>query len=361
MQQVLRALMHVISPLVNGQGAPAASPAATSVPQEGRAAPSVTPPAAATAADAAVAAAPSDNSVGRNRPAAQRPLGMSEPLSEMIGGAGLGDAGAGVAEQGAVGQDLVNMLMGAGASSVNVSGPMAMPTQHPEATAAATAATSGASPLPTAASQPPAGVETTAAAQSDQPVSKPAAAPPAAASGSGGTRTNRGAMGLGSALPPREKGGKKSHPRSPVPVASAEEAAGGRQAGGRPGPSNPQQDNVKRARHGDSNDASSTSTAERAASSSAADGQPAGLAQAGMEAEEILRPPPRGAMQADSAGGLDAMLAQMFGGGGGAPGGAGSTGLNLNSLAQVCPAPVLQPPPLLWSLVHCHARLSDQY
>lgn len=368
-QQVLRALMHVISPLVNGQGAPAASPAAASAPQADTGTPTVIPPAggpgratptAAVGTASSAAAAPSDNSRGGSGAAtAPRPLGLSEPLSEMIGGS----AGAGVARQGAAEEDVVSMLMRAGASSVGVSGPMAMPTQQPAAGSTATAITSETAPLPTAASHPTASAETTAAAPvGEQPSSKPAAAAAAAptsaaASGSGGTHPNRGAVGLGSALPPREKGSKKSHPRSPVPVATLDAGAGSRQAGGRPGPSNPQQDNVKRARHGDINpDAPSTSTAERSASASAAAGTDAESTQAGgEEAEEIPRPS-RGAGQAGSAGGLDAMLAQMFGGGGGAADGGGSAGLNLNSLMQVWPLSGCAPHLHLYCVVLCHAK-----
>ena len=344
-QQVLRALMHVISPLVNGQGAPAASAAtaaAASAPQADRATPAVTPPAAggtgraaassATGTASGAAAAPSDNSRGNNRPAAPRPLGLSEPLSEMIGG-DLGTSGAGVAGEGASEEeDVVSMLMRAGASSVGASGPMAMPPQQPGTTGATRATTSDTAPRPTATSRPPASAETAEAPPvGDEPSSKPAAPASAAASGSAGTRPTPGAMGLGSALPPREKGTKKSHPRSPVPVASSNEAGSSRQVGSRPGPSNTQ-DNVKRARHGNTDpDTPSTSAAEGAAPVSAAAGTDAGANQAGAEAEEIVRPP-RGAMQAGSAGGLDAMLAQMFGGGDGAADGGG---LNLNSLMQV--------------------------
>lgn len=348
-QQVLRALMHVISPLVNGQGAPGASPAAASVPQADRGTPAVAPPTAGglgratpsavvgTASNAA--ATPSDNSRGGSGPAAPRPLGLSEPLSEMIGGST--GAEVGVAQQGAAEED-VSMLMRAGASSVGVSGPMAMPTQQPEARSTATATTSETAPLPTAASHPSASAETAAATPvGEEPSSKPAAAAAApasaAASGSVGTRPNRGAVGLGSALPPREKGCKKSHPRSPVPVATHDEGAGSRQSSGRPGPSNPQQDNVKRARHGDTTrDAPSTSTAERSAVGTDAGTDAASTQAGGEEAEEIPRPS-RGTGQAGSAGGLDAMLAQMFGGGGGAADDGGSAGLTLNSLVQVWP------------------------
>ena len=349
MQQVSRALMHVISPLINAQAAPpstsAVAAASTAAAQAGRAAPSQSPlapegrpsqnPPAPGNRSSAAAETASDAGAAGNRPAtAPRPLGMSEPLSEMIG-VTLADATTPGAEQGATAdaQGVINMLMGAGASAVSVSGPMAAPDQQPGVSNATTAAASDTPEAPTAASIPPesTGAGAAAAAGGDQSSSKPAEASDAAAQ-SGGQRPSQRAMGLGSALPPREKGSKKSHPRSYMPTtspSSPDEAAGSRQAGGRPAPSVPQQDNVKRARHGDNTpDALSRSVA-------GTDVQPAAAARAGLDEEEEISRPTRGAVQAGSAGGLDAMLAQMFGGGGGTAGGSGAGGLNLNSLVQV--------------------------
>ena len=121
------------------------------------------------------------------------------------------------------------------------------------------------------------------------------------------------------------------------PNSPDEAAAGSRQPGNRPGPSVPQQDNVKRARHGDT-------TSEAPSRGAAGTGvQPAAPATAGLSEEEEIARPSRGAAQAGGAGGLDTMLAQMFGGGGGAGGGTGSGGLNLNSLVQVRPRMHLSP------------------
>ena len=354
LQQVSRAVMHVISPLINGQAAPpstsATAAASAAVTQAGRVAPSQNP--------LASAGHPSQNPPapgGGSRPAtAQRPLGMSEPLSEMIG-ASLADASTPGAEQRAVAdaQGVISMLMGAGADSVNVSGPMAAPNPQPEASSATTAAASGTARAPSASILPPESTEAGAAAAGDQSSSQSAEATDAAA-GSDGQRASQRAVGLGSALPPREKGSKKSHPRSSMPntaTGSSDEAAGSRQAGsrqagGRPAPSVPQRDNVKRARHGDNiPDAPPRSVP-------GSDEQPAAAARAGLDAEEEISRPVRGAVQAGSAGGLDAMLAQMFGGGGGAAGASGSGGLNLNSLVQV------RAHTLLTSTTHHLARYS---
>ena len=357
MQQVSRALMHVIGPLINGQAAPpstsAVAAASAAVTQAGRAAPCHNPPApegrpsqnppAPGDHPPAAAETTSDAGAGGSRPAtAQRSLGMSEPLSEMIG-ATVADTTSPGAEQGAVAdaQGVIDMLMGAGASSVNVSGPMATPSQQPGASSATTAAASDLAQAPTATSLPRDSTEASAAAAGNQSSSTSAEASDAAA-GSGVQRRNQRAMGLGSALPPREKGSKKSHPRSSMPntsPSSPDEAAGSRQAGGRAAPSVPQQDNVKRARHGDNTpDAPSRSVA-------GTDVQLAASARAGSDVEEEISRPARGAVQAGSAGGLDAMLAQMFGGGGGAAGGLGSGGLNLNSLVQVRPSSYSLPAP----------------
>lgn len=350
LQQVSRALMHVISPLINGQAAPpstsATAAASAAVTQAGRVAPSQNPLASAgrpsqnppAPGGGPSAAAGTASVAGGSRPAtAQRPLGMSEPLSEMIG-ASLADACTPGAEQGAIAdaQGVISMLMGAGADSVNVSGPMAAPNPQPEASSATIAAASGTAQVPSASILPSESTEAGAAAAGDQSSSKSAEATDAAA-GSDGQRASQRAMGLGLALPPREKGSKKSHPRSSMPstaTGSSDEAAGSRQAGsrqagGRLAPSVPQQDNVKRARHGDNIPDAPPRPLP------GTDEQPAAAARAGLDAEEGISRPVRGAVRAGSAGGLDAMLAQMFGGGGGAAGASGSGGLNLNSLVQV--------------------------
>ena len=357
MQQVSRALMHVITPLMNAQPATpstsAVAAASAAVTQAGRAAPSQNPlapegrpsqaPPASGDHPSAAAETASNAGAGGSRPAtALRNLGMSEALSEMIGGATPADSTTPDAEGGAVtdAQGVISMLMGAGASSVNVSGPMAEPNQQPGASSATTAAASDPAQASTAARLPPDSTEASASAAGNQS-SLTSAEASAAAAGSGGQRPNQRAMGLGSALPPREKGSKKSHPRSSMPNTSSsspDEAAGSRQAGGRPAPSVPQQDNVKRARHGNTPDAPSRPIA-------GTDAQPAASARAGLDEEEEISRPARGAVQAGSAGGLDAMLAQMFGGGGGAAGGTGSGGLNLNSLVQVRPSSHSLPAP----------------
>lgn len=287
MHQVSRAIMHVISPLVTAQTAPPSTSAVAS---------------AAAAVTQAGGTDPSSN----NPPAeAQR---------------------------------LISMLMGAGASSVDVSGPMTVSPEQAGPTSATTTSTADRAEAPTAGSPPESG-KTDAAG--DQSSSQPAAAASHASSGSGGQRPSQRAMGLGSALPPREKGSKKSHPRSPMPTtlpSSPDEAAGNRQPGGRQDPSLSLQDNVKRARHGDNTrDAPSTSSSDRSVSAPAAGSvQPAASSRAGSEEEEEIQRPARGGMQAGSAGGLDAIMAQMFGGGSGGPaGGSESGGLNLNSLVQV--------------------------
>lgn len=339
MQQVSRALMHVIGPLVTVQAAAPpstsadASAGAAAVSEAGRPGPSQDPPAAA-----GTSSTTSNPRRDSSRSATQRPLGMSEPLSEMIGPALSEPRAEVVSEHGAADEH-----MGAGASSPDDSGPSAVFNQ-PGATSATPAAGTDTAQAPTAASLPSASAEASAApaAAGNQSSSKPAEASGAAA-GSGGQRPSQRAMGLGSALPSREKGSKKSHPRSSLPNTSPnspdEAAAGSRQAGSRPGPSVPEQDNVKRARHGD------TTSDPPSRSAAGTDVQKAASATAGLHEEEEIPRPSRGAVQAGSAGGLDAMLAQMFGGGVGAAGGTGSGGLNLNSLVQVRPHMHLLPAP----------------
>ena len=345
MHQVLRALMHVIGPLISAQAAPpstsAVAAASAAVAQAGPAAPSQYPlapaghpcqiPPAPGNRSSAAAEAASDAGAGGSRPAtAQRPLGMSEPLSEMIG-AIPADATTPPGDEQADAQAMLSTLMRAGVPLVNPSGPTTAPDQQPGASSVTTTAELGAAQAPTAASLPPESTEAGAGAAGDQSSSKSAEASDAAA-GRGGQRPSQRAMGLGSALPPREKGSKKSHPRSSMPntsPSSPHDAAGCRQAAGRPAPSVPQQDNVKRARHGDN----TLDVPPRPVAGT--DVEPAVSARAGSDAEEEIPRPVRGSAQAGSAGGLDAMLAQVFGGGGEAAGGSGSGGLNLNSHVQV--------------------------
>ncbi|KAL0048365.1 hypothetical protein WJX82_001722 [Trebouxia sp. C0006] len=176
----------------------------------------------------------------------------------------------------------------------------------------------------------------------NSPVSLQALPDPASASAagpaSGVTRPgSQRAVGLGSAaLPPRDKGSKKSHPRSPTPGStspSADQSTSSRQSpGSRLAPSQPQQDNVKRARRGSSPPSEGLSQSPATAVGGSPNGAEPGAAVSRGEAVEQIAQPNRGAVQASSAGGLDALMAGMFGGGGGSGGGGG---LNMNSLLQV--------------------------
>ena len=344
MQQVMRALMHAISPLVHAHATQqpstaATTPAATAAagPQSGRVATANTPAAPASSSAAATGTAPHDAvSTGGNRARSQRPLGMSEPLSEMLGPASAsGDAPANSgshAQQDALGaQGLMSALMGAGASSVNVSGPMLAPGQHSNAQ---TPAVSSDTARAEAAAATASGVSSDTA-EGNTAGGQPSSSQPATA-GMGKPPGQR-AVGLGSALPLREKGSKKSHPRSPVPgplPSPSDQAGSSRQGGSRPAPSAPQQDNVKRARHGDSNNSEpqSVSTAGVEAATAA---QAATTARAGREEEGQAS---RGTVQAGGAGGMNDVIAQVLGGlgGGGAADGSASGALDMSNLMQVC-------------------------
>ena len=375
MHQVLHALMHAISPFVNGQGpqqppSPAAATAGGAAGNTAAAATSdtaaadaaasniaaggpgaISPPgtasasdikpvplgeshsAAGTASNAPAAAATASGGAGSSRPASQRPLGMSEPLSEMIGGSSAPDGPSAGSSSVQNAQELISALMTAGASSVNVSGPIPAPDRHRNAQTEAIASTSENPPVPAAAS--PADNAKSDAAGGDS-----SAQQSDATAGVSKLPGQRG-KGLGPALPPRDRGSKNSHPRSPVPglvPSYSEEAAhSNRQTGSRPAPTSTQQDNVKRARRGDTTSepgAAATAGAELSAAVEDATATGAVL----TEERQIAQPSGR-AVQAGSAGGLDALMAQMFGGGGGGPSGSsGSGGLNLNSLMQVCPS-----------------------
>ena len=348
MQHLARALMHSLSPFIsqaapgaatgNNQAGTASAATRNTAPASGSAGTTATPAAGAARAAAAAAAGASGSGSGQSRPQ----LGLSDSLDAMIGMNPSADAF--VSQMDA--QGLIDALPQAGASFVNIQGPIAPQEAglaHPtpaQATAQAADVTSAAASSAAPASE--------ALSTQQLPVNEPAAGPasslpssqalpdPASASAagpaSGVTRPgSQRAVGLGSAaLPPRDKGSKKSHPRSPTPGStspSADQSTSSRQSpGSRPAPSQPQQDNVKRARRGSSppNEGPSQSPA------TAVGGLPSSAGRG--EAVEEIAQPNRGAVQASSAGGLDALMAGMFGGGGGSGGGGG---LNMNSLMQV--------------------------
>ena len=343
MQHLARALMHSLSPFISqaapgaatgsNQAGAASAPTRNTAPASGSA--GTTPPAAAGA---------SGSGGGSSRPQ----LGLSDSLDAMIGMNPSADAF--VSQMDA--QGLIDALTQAGASSVNIQGPIA---PHGAGTAhsrPAQAAAQAADVTSAAASSAAPASE----AQSTQqlPVSEPAAGPasslpssqalpdPASASAAGSASgvtkpSGQRAVGLGSAaLPPRDKGSKKSHPRSPTPVStspSADQSTSSRQSpGSRPAPSQPQQDNVKRARRGSSPPSEGLSQSPATTVGGSPSGaEPGAVASRGEAVEEIAQPN-RGAVQASNAGGLDALMAGMFGGGGGSGGGGG---LNMNSLMQV--------------------------
>ena len=342
MQHLARALMHSLSPFIS-QAAPGA---ATGSNQAGTAsAPSrnTAPASGAAGTTAPAAAGASGSGSGASRPQ----LGLSDSLDAMIGMNPSADAF--VSQMDA--QGLIDALTQAGASSVNIQGPVApqgagtahsTPAQTTAQAADVTsAATFSAAPASESLSQQLPVSEPAAGPASSLPSSQPlpdpasasAAGPASGVTKPGGQR----AVGLGSAaLPPRDKGSKKSHPRSPTPVStspSADQSTSSRQSpGSRPAPSQPQQDNVKRARRGSSPPSEGLSQSPATAVGGLPSGAKPGAAASRGEAVEEIAQPNRGAVQASSAGGLDALMAGMFGGGSGS--GAGG-GLNLNSLMQV--------------------------
>ncbi len=342
MQHLARALMHSLSPFIS-QAAPGA---ATGSNQASAATRNTTPASgsADTTATAAAAAGANGSGSGSTRPQ----LGLSDSLDAMIGMNPSADAF--VSQMDA--QGLIDALTQAGASSVNIEGPIAPQgagiahSTPAQATAQAADVTSAAASSAAPASE--------ALSTQQLPVNEPAAGPasslpssqalpdPASASaaGSASAVTKPGgqrAVGLGSAaLPPRDKGTKKSHPRSPTPAStspSADQSTSSRQSpGSRPASSQPQQDNVKRARRGSSPPSEGLSQSPATAVGGSPSGAEPGAAASRGEAVEEVAQLNRGTVQASSAGGLDALMAGMFGGGGGSEGGGG---LNMNSLMQV--------------------------
>ena len=371
MQHIMRAILHSISPLVSPQIPPASGPSTgTACTQPGMASTSV--PGTGTSANGSAAPAPSSDG-----PTTQ--LALSDPLEAMIGGLNPSMGEAAGADSGVyVGamdsQGLIDALMQAGASSVNVQGPFAAtgaqpgnptPPQPTESVdASANAATSPAAEVPSAAAsleQRPvatqadagAGLSSSSSFTRSEAESPPASATDASSAPGVVKPAGRGAVGLGStALPPRDKASKKGHPRSPVPGSAsgvADQPSSSRQSpGSRPAPSQPQQDNVKRARRGGSPGTQAppqTATAgphaatagPRVAKSEPQGGtaaQPGATASRGEAVEEIAEAS-RGTVQAGGGRGLEAMMAGMFGG----SGGGGSGGLDMGSLMQVLACP----------------------
>ena len=338
MQHLARALMHSLSPFIS-QAAPGGARGSN---QAGAASAATrnTAPVSGSAGTTATAAAAGASGSGDGQSRSQ--LGLSDSLDAMIGMNPSADAFVSQMDT----QGLIDALTQAGASSVNIQGPIApQEAGTPHSTPAQATAPAAGVTSPAASSAAPA---SEALSTQQLPVSEPAAGPAsslpssqalpdlasasAASSASAVTKpASQRAVGLGSAaLPPRDKGSKKSHPRSPTPIStspSADQSTSSRQSpGSRPAPSQAQQDNVKRARRGSSppNEGPSQSPA------TAVGGLPSSGGRG--EAVEEIAQPNRGAVQASSAGGLDALMAGMFGGGGGSGGGGG---LNMNSLMQV--------------------------
>ena len=337
MQHLARALMHSLSPFISQ----AAAGAASGSNQAGTAsAPSSNTAPASGSAGTTVPAATGASSSGGGSSRPQ--LGLSDSLDAMIGMNPSADAF--VSQMPA--QGLIDALTQAGASSVNIQGPIAAHgTAHStpaQATAQAADVTSAAAPALEALStqQLPVGEPVAGPAASlpssqalPDPASASAAGPASGVTRPGGQR----AVGLGSAaLPPRDKGSKKSHSTNPRPVStalSADQTTSGRQSpGSRPAPSQPQQDNVKRARRGSSPSSEGLSHSPAPTVGGLPSGAEPGAAGSRGEAVEEIAQPNRAAVQASSAGGLDALMAGMFGGGSGSGGGGG---LNINSLMQV--------------------------
>lgn len=353
MQQLARALMHTLGPFISSQAASSSSTGGTS--QAGTASgPSRNgPPApASTTGTTATAAAVGGHASGSGQSSTQ--LGISDTLDATIGMNPSADAFVGHMDA----QGLVDALTQAGATSVSVQGPLAPPGVEPtsampvQATAQAadevTAPGAPAAPAVTEAlsteNLPAAGRPTEPAAPSSEAETASTAAP---ASGVTKPSSQRKVGGLGSAaLPSRDKGSKKSHPRSLTPGSTspaADQPSSSRQSPNtRPAPSQAQQDNVKRARRGDSTLTGvplPTAGAEpTAASQLPNDAARSDTTTSRGEGVEEIAQPSRGRVQASNAGGLDALMAGIFGGGGGGGGGgAGGSGagLNMNSLMQV--------------------------
>ena len=353
MQQLARALMHTLGPFISSQAASSSSAGGTS--QAGtasgpsRGGPPIPAPTTGTNANAVAAGG---HASGRGQSTAQ--LGISDSLDASIGMNPSADAFVGHMDA----QGLVDALTQAGATSVSVQGPLAPPGVEPtsavpvQATAQAAddvtapgalAAEAAAEALSTE-HLPAAGRPTEPAAPFSQ---AEAASPAAPASGVTKPSSQRKVGGLGSAaLPSRDKGSKKSHPRSLTPGSTspaADQPSSSRQSPNtRPAPSQPQQDNVKRARRGDSTLAEVPPPT--AASQLPNDAERSATTTSRGEGVEEIAQPSRGRVQASSAGGLDALMAGIFGGGGGGAGGGGAggggaggggAGLNMNSLMQV--------------------------
>ena len=334
MQQLARALMHSLGPFISSQAASGSTASAPS--RNATAAPG------STGTNATAAAAAGRGGRGQSRPQ----LGVSDSLDAAIGMNPSADAF--VSHMDA--QGLVDALTQAGASSVSVQGPFAPPGVEPTsaipAQASAQAAdevTAPAAEAPSTETLPAASPSTEPAAPSSGPSSAASVSAAAPASGVNKPPSQRTVGGLGSAaLPSRDKGSKKSHARSLTPGSispAADQPSSSRQSPNtRPAPSQPQQDNVKRARRGDSSPSGGslpTAGAEPAAAASQLPSAAEHSATTGRgEGVEEIAQPSRGSVQAGSAGGLDALMAGMFGGGGGGAGGGGG-GLNMNSLMQV--------------------------
>ena len=377
MQHIMRAILHSISPLVSPQIPPASGPSTGTARTQAGTSPhpsmaSASVPGTGTSANGSAAPAPTSDG-----PTTQ--LALSDPLEAMIGGLNPSMGEAAGADSGVyVGamdsQGLIDALMQAGASSVNVQGPFAAPGGQPgnptppqpteSVNASANAATSPAAEVPSAAASPEqrlvaaqadagAGLSSSSPFTQSEAESPPASATDASSAPGVVKPAGRGAVGLGStALPPRDKASKKAHPRSPVPGSVsgvADQPSSSRQSpGSRPAPSQPQQDNVKRARRGGSPGTQAppqTATAgphpatagPRVAKSEpqgATAAQPVATASRGEAVEEIAEAS-RGTMQAGGGRGLEAMMAGMFGG----SGGGGSGGLDMGSLMQVVACP----------------------
>ena len=337
--------MHSLSPFIS-QAAPAAATGSNQA-RVASAATRNTAPASGTAGTTATAAAGAAGASGSGSGQSRPQLGLSDSLDAMIGMNPSADAF--VSQMDA--QGLIDALTQAGASSVNIQGPIAPPQGAAIAHSTPAQASAQAADVTSAVASPAAPASEALSTQ-QLPVSEPAAGPasslpssqalpdPASASAagpaSGVTRPgSQRAVGLGSAaLPPRDKGSKKSHPRSPTLVntsPSADQSTSSRQSpGSRPAPSQSQQDNVKRARRGSSPPSEGLSQSPATAVGGLPSGAEPGAAASRGEAVEEIAQPNRGAVQASSAGGLDALMAGMFGGGSG-----GGAGLNMNSLMQV--------------------------
>ena len=206
--------------------------------------------------------------------------------------------------------------------------PSAPTSTHP-ASGEAPAASAASPPASGTAAEPPS-VATAAQPSSAnaQPGSGGLSQPPTAA-GAGITGGVQRARGLGgAALPPRDKATKKAHSRASSPGASNVSSSGRQSPSSRPAPSQPQQDNVKRARHGGS---PPQSPAGASGATAAADAATAVAQPNSAQAVEEIAQPNRGAVQArGGGGGLEELMSSMFGGSAD-----GGEGLNLGGLMQV--------------------------